>query len=117
PVVSPVAVSATGQGLNLNGDLAAGAVGGALGADEVIFMTDVTGIYRNFPDPDSLISEISLPELKSLQPQFTSGMAPKVKAAIATLDAGAKRVRVIDGRDSQNLIDALAGKGGTVVYP
>jgi acetylglutamate kinase len=115
PVISPVAVDVNGQGLNLNGDLAAGAVGGALKADEVIFMTDVAGIYRDFPNPDSLITSISYEELLSIQPGFTSGMIPKVKAALATLAAGAKQVRIIDGRDARNLEQALVGHGGTVV--
>jgi acetylglutamate kinase len=117
PVISPVAVSAAGQGLNLNGDLAAGAVGGALKADEVIFMTDVAGIYRNYPDLDSIIQRISASELKDLQPTFAAGMIPKSKAALAALAAGAKQVRVIDGRDHQNLVQALRGSGGTVVTP
>jgi acetylglutamate kinase len=117
PVISPVAVSQAGQGLNLNGDLAAGAVGGALKADEVIFMTDVAGIYRNYPNVDSIIQTISASELQELQPMFAAGMIPKVKAALATLSAGAKQVRVIDGRDHQNLVKALDGEGGTVVVP
>lgn len=117
PVISPVAVSHTGQGLNLNGDLAAGAIGGALKADEVIFMTDVEGIYRNYPEVESLIQRISASELKELQPTFAAGMIPKSKAAIAALAAGAKQVRVIDGRDRQNLLQALQGVGGTVVTP
>jgi acetylglutamate kinase len=117
PVISPVAVSQAGQGLNLNGDLAAGAVGGALKADEVIFMTDVAGIYRNYPNVDSIIQTISASELQELQPMFAAGMIPKVKAALAALSAGAKQVRVIDGRDHQNLVKALDGEGGTVVVP
>jgi len=117
PVVSPVAVSATGQGLNLNGDLAAGAIGGSLKADEVIFMTDVPGIYRNYPDPESIITQISSEDLRKLQPNFASGMIPKSKAALAALEAGAKRVRVIDGREIANLRSALGGNGGTVVVP
>ena len=117
PVISPVAVSETGQGLNLNGDLAAGAIAGALKADEAIFMTDVAGIYRNYPDVDSIISTITAAELKELQPTFASGMIPKSKAALSALSAGAKKVRVIDGRNHQNLLQALQGNGGTVVTP
>ena len=108
-------VGSTNPRLNLNGDLAAGAIGGALQADEVIFMTDVPGIYRNYPDPDSLISEISAAELEDIASTFASGMIPKCKAALSALSAGAKQVRVIDGRDSANLVLAFAGLGGTVV--
>jgi len=115
PVISPVCVSDSGQALNLNGDLAAGAIAGALKAEEVIFMTDVEGIYKNFPDKNSIISECSAEELRGLQSTFTSGMIPKVKAALYALDHGATTVRVIDGRNPANLISALDGLGGTVV--
>lgn len=115
PVVSPVGVDERGLGLNLNGDLAAGAIGGALQADQVIFMTDVSGIYKEFPDPDSIIDSCTLDELKELQPTFTKGMIPKAKAVIYALDHGTKVARVIDGRNPQNLIDALDGIGGTEV--
>jgi acetylglutamate kinase len=115
PVVSPVGVDALGQGLNLNGDLAAGAIAGALTADEAIFMTDVAGIYRNFPDASSIISNMTADELRAMQPNFAAGMIPKSKAALAALDAGAKSARVIDGRDYKNLEEALRGNGGTVI--
>ena len=117
PVVSPVSVTSLGEGLNLNADIAAGAIGGALKADAVIFMTDVAGIYRNYPDPTSIITEISAIELKELQPSFAQGMVPKVAAALSALAAGAKSVRIIDGRDGANLSAALKGVGGTVVFP
>jgi acetylglutamate kinase len=115
PVISPVATTAKGQGMNLNADIAAGAIGGALNADQVIFMTDVAGIYRNYPDPSSLISSISASQLKSLQPTFAAGMVPKVKAALHALAAGAKSVRIIDGRESSHLSQAFDGQGGTLV--
>jgi acetylglutamate kinase len=117
PVVSPVATTTTGQGMNLNADIAAGAIGGALTADEVIFMTDVPGIYRSFPDTSSLITTISATELKVLAPSFSAGMVPKVKAALSALAAGANSVRIIDGRDISNLSAAFVGHGGTVVTP
>ena len=115
PVISPIGVDRNGQGLNLNADLVAGAIGGALGAEAVIFMTDVEGIYRNWPDKDSLITEISAQELADLAPTFADGMIPKVKSALAALQAGAKSVRIIDGREASHLADAFAGIGGTLV--
>ena len=115
PVISPVAVDSKGQGFNVNADIAAGAIAGSLNADEMIFMTDVAGIYRNYPDPGSLIKQIDVEELRILQPTFVEGMAPKVKAALTALDAGAKQVRVIDGREIENLKNALNGLGGTVI--
>ena len=115
PVISPVSVSTSGEAMNINGDIAAGSIAGALQADEVLFITDVAGIYRNWPDESSLIHEISFNELKELMPTFSGGMAPKVKAVITALASGAKRARVIDGRTIVNLEAALAGQGGTVI--
>jgi len=115
PVVSPISTDEKGQGLNLNGDLAAGAIGGSLKADQVIFMTDVEGIYRDYPDKNSIITECSAAELRQLQSTLVGGMIPKAKAVLFALDHGAKLVRVIDGRDPSNLIAALDGHGGTQV--
>jgi acetylglutamate kinase len=116
PIISPVSVSKDGIAMNINGDIATGSIAGALNADEVIFITDVAGIYRNWPDPESLIAEISLSDLKELAPSFADGMAPKVKAVITALTSGANRARVIDGRSIANVESALCGEGGTVVY-
>lgn len=117
PVVSPVACDDFGNGLNLNADLVAGALGGALTSDQVIFMTDVSGIYRNYPDPASLIETISVAELKELLPTFSEGMIPKVESAISAIEAGANSARIIDGRDIKNLVAALDSQGGTLVTP
>jgi len=117
PVISPIGTSADGTGLNLNADLVAGAIGGALKADQVLYMTDVAGIYRNWPDTGSLIESISASELSSLLPTFSDGMIPKVTSALSAIDAGAKSVRIFDGRELVNFIDALNDSGGTVVLP
>ena len=76
-------------------------------------MTDVAGIYAQWPDMDSLISTIGREEIRAME--FAEGMLPKVKAALSALDAGAKSVRVIDGRNLHNLTEALHGKGGTLI--
>ena len=115
PILSSVATGVDGTPFNLNADIAAGAIAGALEADQVIFITDVPGIYRNWPDQESLISSISLSELSNIAHTFQDGMAPKVKAVIASLESGAKLARVIDGTNPENLLDAIAGTGGTVV--
>ena len=122
PVVSPIAVEFDGavevpqHGLNVNADLAAAAIAGALDATSLIFMTDVPGIYRNWPDRDSLINEISAAELEKIKSEFDGGMAPKVKASLDAIAKGAKVVRIIDGRDPKALDEALTGVGGTKVY-
>ena len=115
PIVSPVSVQSDGQALNINGDIAAGAIAGAVMASEVLFITDVPGIYRNWPDKSSFIEQISLAELKELAPTFTDGMAPKSRAVITALTSGAQKARIIDGYDIDNLHKAFAGIGGTVV--
>ena len=115
PIVSPVSVATDGLALNINGDIAAGSIAGALMAKEVLFITDVAGIYRNWPDRNSLIDQISLDELKALSETFTDGMAPKSKAVITALSSGASQARVLDGTDIKNVRNGLIGVGGTVV--
>ncbi|CAB4831370.1 unannotated protein [freshwater metagenome] len=78
-------------------------------------MTDVEGIYKNWPDKDSLITSISASELESLKATFAQGMAPKVQACLDAIGAGAKAVRIIDGTNPSALKRALIGEGGTLV--
>ena len=116
PVVAPISSdSDLVTGLNVNADFAAAAIAAALQASALIVMTDVAGIYRNWPDKDSLIREISAAELETLKAGFAAGMAPKVQAALDALTFGAKAVRIIDGTDSDSFASALAGTGGTLV--
>ena len=115
PVISPVATDENGIGYNVNADLVAAAIGGALRADSVIFLTDVAGIYRNWPDQSSLISEITIEELREIAPSFSEGMIPKVTAAIKAIDSGAFAVRITDGTDLGSVLDALDDRGGTLV--
>jgi acetylglutamate kinase len=116
PVISPIAKSQEGaHGYNINADLAAAAIAGALDAQLLIIMTDVEGIYKNWPDRDSLIESISAQELESLKASFAEGMAPKVQACLEAIEAGAKAVRIIDGTNPSALKDALLGAGGTLV--
>ena len=116
PVISPIAGSIDGLlGYNVNADLAAAAIAGALDAQWLIIMTDVEGIYRSWPDKSSLISSISASELESMKATFAEGMAPKVQACLDAIAAGAKAVRIIDGTNPSALKSALLGEGGTLV--
>jgi acetylglutamate kinase len=116
PVLSPIAKSADGKiGFNVNADIAAAAIAGALDAQWLIIMTDVEGIYRSWPDKSSLISSISASELESMKETFAEGMAPKVQACLDAIAAGAKAVRIIDGTNPLALKSALLGEGGTLV--
>jgi acetylglutamate kinase len=116
PVVAPVSSDEDmTTGLNVNADFAAAAIAASLGASSLIVMTDVAGIYRNWPDKTSLIESISAVELESIKSGFAEGMAPKVQAALDALSFGAKAVRIIDGTDPDSFVSALAGTGGTLV--
>ena len=116
PVVAPVSSDEDmTTGLNVNADFAAAAIAASLEASALIVMTDVAGIYRNWPDKSSLIASISALELESIKSGFAEGMAPKVQAALDALSFGAKAVRIIDGTDPDSFASALAGTGGTLV--
>lgn len=115
PVISPIGVSDSGLGLNLNADQVAGAIGGALNADRVLFMTDVAGIYENFPDESTLLREISYADLLAKSEKFSGGMAPKVSALLNAIKSGAKSAYVFDGRSAENLKLAIHHEIGTKV--
>jgi acetylglutamate kinase len=116
PVVAPISSAEDLKtGLNVNADFAAAAIAAALQASSLIVMTDVAGIYRNWPAKDSLIDAICAEELESIKATFAEGMAPKVQAALDALSFGAKAVRIIDGTDPDSFAAALAGTGGTLV--
>ena len=123
PVVSPVASEGdlarenSRAGLNVNADLAAAAIAGAMQASTLIFMTDVPGIYKNWPDTSSLISIIHADELDAMKHEFTEGMAPKVSACLMAINSGARSVRIVDGTNPESFALALRGIGGTLVLP
>ena len=116
PVISPIAIDESFKGgLNVNADLAAAAIAGALDAKCLIIMTDVAGIFRSWPDTTSLISEISAMELNAIKGTFAQGMAPKVQACLDAIKGGASAVRIIDGTDPSAFAAALDNHGGTLV--
>jgi acetylglutamate kinase len=116
PVISSTGALLDGTGMNINADLAAAAIAGALDVKKVIFMSDIRGIYSNFPNESSIISKISRDALYEMRESFTGGMLPKVEAALKALDSGASSVQIIDGRDSHDLKRALQGEQvGTLI--
>lgn len=118
PVISTVATCvATGEPLNVNADVAAGAIAGALGALKLVMLTDVEGLYRDWPDRDSLVSSLSERELRALIPNLDGGMRPKMMSALAAIDAGVDAVHVIDGRMAHSmLLEIFTSEGvGTIV--
>jgi acetylglutamate kinase len=117
PVISPISLTPDGQAVNMNADIIAGAIGGALTVDSVLFSTDVSGIYREWPDKNSLIKNINVVELADISTTFKGGMIPKTESAINAIKAGAKMAQVFDGREVINVELALKGQGGTLVFP
>ena len=117
PVVSTVAPDADGQVLNVNADTAAAALAVALGAVKLVVLTDVEGLYSDWPDRESLVQQISAAELAQVLPQISSGMAPKMAACLRAVRGGVGRATVVDGRlPHALLLEMLSSEGtGTMV--
>ncbi len=100
PVVAPIARGKDGKTYNVNADIAAGALASALGAQKLVYLTDVEGLYRDLGDHDSLISRITSSELKGLidSGSVSRGMLPKLRSAIDAINAGVDQVHILDGR-------------------
>jgi acetylglutamate kinase len=112
PVISSVAPDASGQLLNVNADLAAASIAVALGAEKLMVLTDVPGLYANWPDRDSLLSEISVAELKELLPKLESGMVPKMQACLSAVIGGVPKAHVIDGREPHSILLEIFTEAG-----
>jgi acetylglutamate kinase len=112
PVISSVAPSNQGQLLNVNADLAASALAIALGADKLMVLTDVSGLYANWPEIDSLLSEISISELTELMPKLESGMIPKMQACLRAVQGGVPKAHIIDGRQPHSILLEIFTKAG-----
>ena len=109
----------TGEVLNVNADLAAAAVASALGAAKLVMLTDVEGLYANWPDKSSLISSLSAADLKQMLPSLQSGMIPKMTAALTAVEEGVPRAHIVDGRSPHSmLLEIVTTEGvGTQVMP
>ncbi|AWN21823.1 acetylglutamate kinase [Deinococcus irradiatisoli] len=118
PVVGCVGLDRQGEALNINADTVAGAVAGALGQG-VIFLTDVEGVYRAFPDPASLAPELSRQDAEEgIEAGWISGgMVPKVRAALDALERGATFATIASGMQAGVVRRAAAGQSGTRVVP
>ena len=119
PVISTVAPDANGQLLNVNADLAAASLAIALGAEKLMVLTDVPGLYSDWPNLDSLVSEITTSELEKLLPSLESGMIPKMQACLSAVTGGVPQAHVIDGRTPHSiLLEIFTVSGfGTMVLP
>lgn len=112
PVISTVAPTVRGELLNVNADLAAASLAVALGAEKLLVLTDVAGLYADWPNLDSLVSEISSEELRLLIPRLESGMIPKMQACLAAIDGGVPSAHIIDGRAPHSILLEIFTQAG-----
>lgn len=119
PVISPVGYDEQGNSYNINADYVAGEIAAALGADKLVLLTDVEGIFMDYADKSSLISELKISEIADLisREVISGGMIPKVECCINALDKGVGRTHIIDGRIPHSiLLEVFTDQGiGTMV--
>ncbi|MBV9206702.1 MAG: acetylglutamate kinase, partial [Actinobacteria bacterium] len=119
PVVSSVAAGVGGEVYNVNADTAAAALAVALGAAKLVVLTDVPGLYRDWPSSANVISELTAPELERLLPALSAGMIPKMEACLTAVRGGVPQAHVLDGRLSHAvLLEIFTDSGiGTMILP
>lgn len=119
PVVSTVALGPDGQPYNVNADTAAGALAIAIGAEKLVMLTDVEGLYKDWGNSDEVIRRIQVSELEGLLPTLSTGMVPKMDACVRAVRGGVPRAHVIDGRLPHGLLlEVFTNDGvGTMVFP
>ena len=119
PVVSGIAPGRDGEVYNINADEAAGALAAAIGAERLVVLTNVEGLYTDWPNKDSLLSKIEAAELERMLPSLSTGMIPKMQACLHAVQSGVKAAHVIDGRVAHSVLLELLTMGGvgTMVLP
>jgi acetylglutamate kinase len=119
PVIATVARGRDGQSYNVNADTAAAALAVSLQAEKLIVLTDVAGLYADWPTSTEVISELRASELAAILPTLSSGMAPKMEACLRAVQAGVPRATVLDGRELHALLlEIFTSEGiGTMVLP
>ena len=119
PVISSVARGADGAVYNVNADTAAAALAVALNAAKLVVLTDVEGLYRDWPNSDEVISQLDADDLAKLLPSLSAGMIPKMEACLAAVEGGVPSAHVLDGRLSHAiLLEIFTDSGiGTMVIP
>ena len=119
PVVAPIGMGAHGESYNINADYVAAEIAGALHAEKLLLLTDVEGIYKNFADKSSFLSQLCMDEAREYIRSgiIEGGMIPKVEACLRALEAGAHKAHIIDGRLSHSIIlEIFTSRGiGTMV--
>lgn len=119
PVISSVARGDDGEVYNVNADTAAAALAVALDAAKLVVLTDVEGLYANWPGSDDVIDRLTTDELAALLPSLSAGMVPKMEACLAAVRGGVPRAHVLDGRVPHSLLlEIFTDEGiGTMVLP
>jgi acetylglutamate kinase len=119
PVIATVAPDASGVVHNVNADAAAGAIAAAIGAAKLVYLTNVEGLYSDFGDTDSLVSELKLADLEGMLSGLSAGMRPKAASAVYALRAGVGKAHILDGRvEHALLLEVFTDEGiGTQVLP
>ncbi|MEU1622568.1 acetylglutamate kinase [Streptomyces sp. NPDC005722] len=120
PVVSPLGRGTDGEVYNVNADAAAGALAAALGAEALVVLTDVPGLYADWPRRERVLERLTASELELVLPSLGGGMVPKMESCLRAVRAGVRSARVLDGRVAHALVRALSGgpgETGTTVLP
>jgi acetylglutamate kinase len=106
PVIPSMCETASGERLNVNADTAATAVAQAVGAEKLVFLSDVNGVRRDKRDPESLIHSLTAAEARRLiaEGAIEAGMIPKVEGCLDTLSRGVRKIHIIDGRLRHSLL-------------
>jgi acetylglutamate kinase len=112
PVVASVGADGEGNSYNVNADEAAAAIAVALGAERLIFLTDVRGWLRDPSEPESLIGQAGVAEVRAALPSMTGGMRPKLEACVAAVEGGVPAAQIIDGRVAHSLLLELFTDAG-----
>jgi acetylglutamate kinase len=119
PVIATVARGTDGMSYNVNADTAAAAIAVATGAEKLVMLTDVEGLYADWPVSDEIISEITAERLAAMLPTLSTGMAPKMEACVRAVEGGVTSAHVLDGRlPHALLLEVFTSEGiGTMVHP
>lgn len=106
PVIAPTGVDESGNSYNINADYVAGEIAAALGAEKLLLLTDVEGLYRDFPNRAGFISTLTFAEATSMIAKglLDGGMIPKIEACVRALAGGAAKAHIIDGRLPHSLL-------------
>ncbi len=114
PVIATVACGADGQVYNVNADTAAAAIAAALGAENLILMTDIAGLLRDKNDPETLIPSVSISEVQNLKKQgvISGGMIPKIDCCVEAIRRGVKKAVIIDGRVPHSILVEICSNEG-----